>query len=342
MPESEAAAWTPAPRLAVGVGSIPPPSRADGAVATWPTNDGRELVGLRVGGVGWLLLPGVAGYRLDRAAVTAVPDGGTSAQIEEAWVRSVLPLAVQERGTQVLHASALAGPAWDRRAVRNVHRRQVDPGRCARLSDGARLKPVPCAPLHDVSPEGGDGARPRGDWLQPVPETSGAATDGRVANVAEEVPTDAPGACLQPRPSATTPVRLVADDALAFTVESDAVLAHPLPFRLRLRPTTQRALGLPELAAQAVEPGPSAPLSSLVLLDPHGEDDAPTLEPVSPAEALGALMPHAYCFALEEGKEELVAAYAALVERVPVQRLSYPQRIERIGEAVDELRALLA
>ncbi len=84
--------------------------------------------------------------------------------------------------------------------------------------------------------------------------------------------------------------------------------ALPLPFRLRLRPQSALALGLPGIAAEGPGGG-GLPLVAIVLLEPHDEDDAPELEPVDAVEAFGALMPQAYCFSLEEGKEELVEAY---------------------------------
>lgn len=52
-------------------------------------------------------------------------------------------------------------------------------------------------------------------------------------------------------------------------------------------------------------------------------------------------MPHAYCFALEEGKAELVAAYTGLAAIAPVHRLSYPQRPDALDDAVAVLAMLL-
>ncbi len=74
------------------------------------------LHGFRAGGSGWVSIPGVAAYGFtDAGPVTAVSDGvprrRARDEVEDAWVRSVLPLVVQARGTQVLHASAVAGRA---------------------------------------------------------------------------------------------------------------------------------------------------------------------------------------------------------------------------------------
>lgn len=265
-----AAAWSGPPRLRQVTGRPPQPADADGPVASWPTNGGPDLHAFRVRGTAWLTLPGLAAFRLEEEEVALVPDGGSAKAIDDAWVRSVLPLALQERGTQVLHASALAGEAG-------------------------------------------------------IVALCGVATAGK-STLAAALAAGRHG------------LTVVADDALAFTVPpTGPVLAHPLPFRLRLRPASRQALKLPEIALRTDEPTPSAPLTAIVLLDPHGDDDPPTLEPVEPAAALGALMPHAYCFALEEGKAALVEAYGELAARVRMLRLTYPQRIERL----DETTALL-
>ena len=157
-------------------------------------------------------------------------------------MRSVLPLVVQARGTQVLHASAVTGPAG-------------------------------------------------------VVALCGVSTSGKSTLAA----------ALMARGH-----EVVADDALAFRVEGGEATALTLPFRLRLRSSSAEALGLPAIAAEGGGGG-QATFSAIVILEPHDDEAAPNLEAVNAAEAVGALMPHAYCFALDEGKAELVAAYASLV-----------------------------
>lgn len=137
--------------------------------------------------------------------------------------------------------------------------------------------------------------------------------------------------------AAATGARLVADDALPFVVEGDRAVAYPVPFRLRLREGSEHL----DLGGGPVEAG-VARLSAIVLLEPHAGEGDPSLEPVAPADAVGALMPHAYCFALDEGKAALVAAYTTLVQSVPVHRLAYPQRPDRLDDTVALLGALLA
>lgn len=244
---------------------------SDGAVARWEANDGLELLGYRVGGVGWVAVPGVAAFRFDGGAdVVAVADGAGAAEIHDAWVRSVLPLVVQAQATQVLHASALEGAA------------------------GAVA-------------------------------LCGASTAGKSTLAA---------ALMQRGRS------VLADDALAFDVRGGDVTAWTLPFRMRLWPESAAALGLPGVAA-AGQGGSELPLEAVVLLEPHDEDTAPELVPVAAAEAFGALMPQAYCFSLEEGKEQLVEAYLELARLVPVWRLAYPQRLDRLDEVADALQRVL-
>lgn len=99
-----------APRLVIEPFVVVGPEAAESPVAVWPTNDGFRLHGYAARGHRWLTMPGLAAYRFAaQGPVIASPDGGSSAQIESAWLSSVLPLVVQARGTQVLHASAVRG-----------------------------------------------------------------------------------------------------------------------------------------------------------------------------------------------------------------------------------------
>ncbi|MBD0329385.1 MAG: hypothetical protein ICV64_04705 [Thermoleophilia bacterium] len=62
----------------------------------------------------WLYIPDVASYRLaeDRAEIHAVAHPSVSPQrVRRAYLRTVLPMAVQAVGHEVLHASAVRAPA---------------------------------------------------------------------------------------------------------------------------------------------------------------------------------------------------------------------------------------
>ena len=116
---------------------VVPPVGAN--AARWPLNDDRELIGYRAGGLGWLTIPGVATYRFaDTGDVEATSDGAGPVEIEDAFVRSVLPLVVQARGTQVLHASAIAAPGGVVALAGLSDGRQVDS--CGR-ADAAWTRP---------------------------------------------------------------------------------------------------------------------------------------------------------------------------------------------------------
>ena len=99
-----------APQLAVEGVPISSPLVAETEVAEWSTNEGVNLYGYRAGGYSWITGPGVAAYRFSSdGPVLASPDGSDDSRIEAVWLSSVLPLVVQARGTQVIHASAVAG-----------------------------------------------------------------------------------------------------------------------------------------------------------------------------------------------------------------------------------------
>jgi len=87
------------------------PDAADGEVEVWAGNDGFEAYGYTAGGHYWAHLPGMASFRFHpkRSAVVAFPDPEVPAQfVEDAYRRNVLPLVVQLRGREVLHASAVS------------------------------------------------------------------------------------------------------------------------------------------------------------------------------------------------------------------------------------------
>lgn len=127
----------------------------------------------------------------------------------------------------------------------------------------------------------------------------------------------------------------VADDALAFSWRGGAPVALTLPFELRPRP------GTISLGSARGGGGLELPLRHVVLLDPAAEAGGPTTEPVAPAAALGALMPHAYCFSLADSRERLLRDYTRLVEAVPVHRLSFLRDPSELPTMVETIRGLV-
>jgi hypothetical protein len=137
-----------------------------------------------------------------------------------------------------------------------------------------------------------------------------------------------------------------ADDALPFELDPGEVTSTPLPFRLRPAPISPRVPVVPEIDPSEHATPIRRPLAALVLLDPWppgGDAPAtPCFDPLLAADAFGAVLPHAYCFDLEQGKRELVSDYAELVRRVPAFRLSYEQEPDRVGDTADAIEAGLA
>jgi hypothetical protein len=237
---------------------------AEGSVATWPTNGGFLLHGYRARGLLWLNAEGVAAFRFgaDGPVYMSAVNGVGREILQDTWLNSVLPLVVQARGTQVLHASAVAGPSG----------------------------------------------------VVAVCGASGAGKSTLAAALAERGH------------------EVLGDDALAYTASESGVIAHALPFKLRPRGG--------EAASTVTDSAAGLPLAAIVIL--RADDSVqPVLTTLRAAEALGSLMPQAYCFSLDTGKQELVEAYSALVTHTPVYELRRRQEPETLGSSVRVLEGLL-
>jgi len=228
------------------------------------------LHGYRAAGFGWITVPGLAAYRFgERGDVSACRDGGNDEALEDTWFRSVLPLVLQARGTQVLHASAVLTP--------------------------------------------------RGVLALCGMSTSGKST---LAWALERRGHD-----------------VVADDALAFTIHDGRAAAHAVPHRLRLRADVLERYGVPQDNALREPPAGPHRLAAVAVLERGAR-----LEriPLDSAEAVVALLPHAYCFTLDDtaGKATLANAYMRLADAIPVTRLVLPDGHERLEEILDAVEAL--
>lgn len=230
------------------------------------------LHGYRAGSFRWITAPGSASFRFaDDGPVVGVPLGETSAgSLRDLWLRSVLPLVVQARGTEVLHASGIA-----------VGSRVV--ALCGRSTAGKST-------------------------------VAASFVDRRGHDV-------------------------VADDALPFTEGERTIHAFGLPFELRPRTTAPALSGTPLARRPRFHVRRRLRLGAVVILEPAGE--GVILEKLTPAAAFGVLMPHAYCFTLDEGKERLIRRYASLASGVPVYELAYPQVPEALDEMIGALEGLL-
>src|SRR5436190_5020007 len=99
-------------RIASTVGGVPEVQDFEEAVAeVWRDGDGTVCAWAQTtDGERWMHLPGVASYRLRPGAseVTAIPDPSAGSQlVASGYERTVLPMAVQLAGQEVLHASAV-------------------------------------------------------------------------------------------------------------------------------------------------------------------------------------------------------------------------------------------
>jgi len=103
-------------RIARAKARVPEPQDFDESVVeVWRENhDGAVFAWAQSGdGERWMHLPGVASYRVrpGRSEVTAIPDPSAERQsVVSAYERTVLPMAVQLGGREVLHASAVLAP----------------------------------------------------------------------------------------------------------------------------------------------------------------------------------------------------------------------------------------
>lgn len=103
------------PGLTLAVGTVPttPPERAGSTVQVWRDDGGAVCAyGYVLDGVACMLFPGFASYHLGREGrVTVMAQPSAQRQtVEDTYRRSVLPVALQVCGTQVLHASGVVAP----------------------------------------------------------------------------------------------------------------------------------------------------------------------------------------------------------------------------------------
>src|SRR6476646_3031556 len=88
----------------------PLPRLTDSRVSLWHDNDGAVCAyGQTVNGIHWLHLPALASFSFggSSAAVTAFLHAEARLDlVQDAFTRSVLPMALQALGDEALHASA--------------------------------------------------------------------------------------------------------------------------------------------------------------------------------------------------------------------------------------------
>jgi hypothetical protein len=132
------------------------------------------------------------------------------------------------------------------------------------------------------------------------------------------------------------------DDTLAWHVERNEVKVQALPFAPRLLPDAIAWFDRPvePTLTPTVVSVENARLAAVCLLESRSSDlTAPRLERLRSGlgEPLVALLHHAFAFQADEldRKRQMIAAYLALLERVPIWRLRAPDTLERLEETVE-------
>jgi hypothetical protein len=139
-----------------------------------------------------------------------------------------------------------------------------------------------------------------------------------------------------------------AEDALAFLAEASTILAVALPFTVSLREPTSTHFGgknIPSRESVHVAARQKSPLSAVFVLAPdHNGSSSPTLEQFAPAQAMLELLPNAHRFRNQPGERDrqMFETYLALVDNVPIYRLTYPQAFEHLEEVLDYLEQAIS
>jgi hypothetical protein len=140
--------------------------------------------------------------------------------------------------------------------------------------------------------------------------------------------------------------RLWADDAVVFRPADGRVRAVPVPFGLRLLPSSLehfRGRRPPGDVSGAGE-GSAAPLAAVCLLQRVSDRDADaTLTPVDSTDAFLSILRNAYCFEpKDQGRNRrMMESYLRLSRDVPVFRLRVPDDLARLEEVLDVVEAIV-
>jgi len=131
--------------------------------------------------------------------------------------------------------------------------------------------------------------------------------------------------------------RLWADDLVAFETSDRGCLAISLPFKMRLRSSAAVLFGL------GVNRLPAAASDDGVLRREDTSTTPVAVRPVPSAEALGAVLSHAWFFALQDGerKRRLIEHYLELVARIPVFDISFRSGLENLPTILDAIEQLV-
>jgi hypothetical protein len=258
-----------------------PPGRFASKAQVWRDHDGAVAAyGYADGPANTMILPNLGAFRFssergDRVEADIHPDADQGV-VEDVFRRMVVPMVLQVRGLEILHASA-------------------------------------------VSVEGS------------VIAFCGTSESGK--------------STLAYASSGSGNV-LWADDSVAFEARDGTIVLTPLPFRLRLRPTSEEYFrassaqeGLDDAFRVALRNAGPAPLSALFALDRGSAGSELVLERLPPARAFSVVLEHGYCFSLDDPvrKRTMVENYLKLVRWTPVYQVRLPAGLDHIHQTVRTL-----
>ena len=138
-----------------------------------------------------------------------------------------------------------------------------------------------------------------------------------------------------------------ADDAVAVDLGGHVPTAVPLPFTVRLHPSSARLLGSADAGGIAPGTWPGyrrrTPLAVLCMLRRAPEATASVeLEQLEAAAACLAALGHAYCFSLKDAalKRRMIGNYLTIVGQVSVYEIRFrpgPEHLPAVLDAIEEL-----
>jgi hypothetical protein len=280
------------PRLIVADSASPPevlPDDSESDIEVWREHDATVCAyGYSARGAYWLYFPRLANYRFtatDDVIAFAYPTA-RQGWIDDTYYRSVLPLVLQVRGSEVLHASA-------------VLTEQGVVAFCATSETGKS--------------------------------------------------TIAYGLSRRGYP-------IWSDDAVVLDSSKPGVSTIPLPFQVRLRPNSATFFGqqqnLPDALGDGynvndsphTQPAPLAILWTLKQMPSSSARDTLTIRRLTPVQAYASMLPHAYCFSIQnqERKRQMLQTYLDLVIKVPIFELCFQTGIERLPSVLDCIEQVVA
>ena len=122
-------------------------------------------------------------------------------------------------------------------------------------------------------------------------------------------------------------------DSLQEVLGNDGERILPVPYSSKARIANDQRI---------VHTSEPSPLQALMLLDGHEEDGPVALHLLSPTDALMSLLAHAFLLDLRQPAqiERQFEQMATLVKQVPVYRMHYPRRYDRLAQVRDALLEL--